>query len=233
MEGRSIMPRNIPADDSATGSPTSRRALLSAFAAAPAAALAAPVISPWHHALTLLHDRYDDEPAALVRTKERRSLSRFRYDNAETFFESLDRGFYDRRDEMLYQSGIVAQLALTSHLLDVGFPTSGTPGMSGSILPKGWPTPTQPASRITAPIWRALRRFSRPIGSGVMRTSSTTRDLTMAGSPLARFVRFYELCSIACATSPGIHAQVAHVIVSGGRGHDRAAAGRDVRRVLS
>ncbi len=115
------MPRNIPADDSATGSPTSRRALLSAFAAAPAAALAAPVISPWDHALTLLHDRYDDEPAALVRTKERRSLSRFRYDNAETFFESLDRGFYDRRDEMLYQSGIVAQLALTSHLLDVGF----------------------------------------------------------------------------------------------------------------
>lgn len=121
MEGRSIMPRNIPADVSATGSPTSRRALLSAFAAAPAAALAAPVISPWDHALTPLHDRYDDEPAALVRTKERRSLSRFRYDNAETFFESLSRGFYDRRDEMLYQSGIVAQLALTSHLLDVGF----------------------------------------------------------------------------------------------------------------
>lgn len=121
MEGRSIMPRNIPADDSAMGSPTSRRALLSAFAAAPAAALAAPVISPWDHALTLLHNRYDDEPAALVRTRERRSLSRFRYRNAETFFESLDRGFYDRRDEMLYQSGIVAQLALTSHLLDVGF----------------------------------------------------------------------------------------------------------------
>ncbi|WP_317153438.1 hypothetical protein [Sphingopyxis indica] len=94
---------------------------MSAFAAALAAALAAPVISPWDHALTLLHDRYDDEPTALVRTKERRSLSRFRYDNAETFFESLDRGFYDRRDEMLYQSGIVAQLALTSHLLDVGF----------------------------------------------------------------------------------------------------------------
>lgn len=115
------MPRNFPAGDSSIGSPTSRRALLSAFAAAPAAALAAPLISPWDHALTLLHDHYEDEPAALVRTKERRNLSRFRYHNAETFFESLDRGLYDRRAEMLYQSGIVAQLALTSHLLDVGF----------------------------------------------------------------------------------------------------------------
>lgn len=115
------MPRNSPAGDSLIGSPTSRRALLSAFAAAPAATLAAPVMPPWDRALMLLHDQYDDEPAALVRTRERRSLSRFRYHNAETFFESLDRGFHDRRDEMLYQSGIVAQLALTSHLLDVGF----------------------------------------------------------------------------------------------------------------
>lgn len=115
------MPRNSPAGDSLIGSPTSRRALLSAFAAAPAATLAAPVMPPWDRALMLLHDQYDDEPAALVRTRERRSLSRFRYHNAETFFESQDRGFHDRRDEMLYQSGIVAQLALTSHLLDVGF----------------------------------------------------------------------------------------------------------------
>lgn len=51
----------------------------------------------------------------------RRSLSRFRYHNAESFFESLGRGFYDRSDEMLYQSGMVAQLALSAHLLDVGF----------------------------------------------------------------------------------------------------------------
>lgn len=48
-------------------------------------------------------------------------MSRLRYHNAEGFCLSLDRGFYDRRGEMLYQSGIVVQLALTSHLLDVGF----------------------------------------------------------------------------------------------------------------
>lgn len=100
---------------------TSRRALLGALAATPVAALSAPVVSPWDQALTPLHDHYSDEPAALVRTKERRSLSRFRYHNAESFFESLNLGFYDRRDEMLYQSGIVAQLALSAHLLDVGF----------------------------------------------------------------------------------------------------------------
>lgn len=95
---------------------TSRRALLGAFVATPALGFAVP----WQDALTPLHDHYDDEPAALVRSKERRGLSRFRYHNAESFFESLDRGFYDRRDEVLYQSGIVAQLALSAHLLDVG-----------------------------------------------------------------------------------------------------------------
>ncbi|WP_158213634.1 hypothetical protein [Sphingopyxis witflariensis] len=81
-------------------------------------ALAVP--SPLDDALMPLHDHYEDEPAALVRTKEKRGLSRFRYHNAESFFESLDRGFYDRHDEMFYQSGIVAQLALSAHLLDVG-----------------------------------------------------------------------------------------------------------------
>lgn len=113
------MPHNFFSNDSPIASSTSRRALLLALTATPAAALA--VRSPWDEALTPLHDHYDDEPAALVRTKEGRSLSRFRYHNAESFFESLDRGFCDRRDEMLYQSGIVAQLALSAHLLDIGF----------------------------------------------------------------------------------------------------------------
>ncbi len=120
-KGRLMMSPNFLPNDSPLESRTSRRALLAALAAAPAATLTAPVAARWEQALTLLHDQYDDEPASLVRTKERRSLSRFRYHNAESFFESLDCGFYNRRDEMLYQSGIVVQLALTSHLLDVGF----------------------------------------------------------------------------------------------------------------
>jgi hypothetical protein len=116
-----MMSPDFPPDDSPLETRTSRRALLAVLTVAPAATLTASVAAPWEHALMFLHDRYDDETAALVRTKEGRSLSRFRYHNAEAFFESLDRGFYDRRDEMLYQSGIVVQLALTSHLLDVGF----------------------------------------------------------------------------------------------------------------
>lgn len=96
---------------------TSRRALLGALAATPAVGL----VAPWKDALTSLHDRYGDEPATLVRTKEGRSLSRFRYHNAESFFGALERGFHHQGSEMLYQSGIVAQLALSAHLLDVGF----------------------------------------------------------------------------------------------------------------
>src|SRR3546814_4167672 len=77
------MPRSSFSNDSPTASPTSRRSLLLTLTATPAAALAAPIFSPWEEALRLLHDHYDDEAAALVRTKERRSLSRFRYHNAE------------------------------------------------------------------------------------------------------------------------------------------------------
>src|SRR3546814_18634257 len=83
------MPRSSFSNDSPTASPTSRRSLLLTLTATPAAALAAPIFSPWEEALRLLHDHYDDEAAALVRTKERRSPSRFRYHNAESFFESL------------------------------------------------------------------------------------------------------------------------------------------------
>lgn len=55
------------------------------------------------------------------RTREGRLLSRYRYRNAESFFLAIEeRLFYDASD-LLYQTGIVAQLGLTSHLLDVGF----------------------------------------------------------------------------------------------------------------
>ncbi len=100
---------------------TSRRALLRALTATPIA-VSATVAAPWSEALADLHKRYGDSPAALVRTKAGRGLSRFRYHNAESFYQGLEHGLYDSDGgEMLYQSGIVAQLALSSHLLDVGF----------------------------------------------------------------------------------------------------------------
>lgn len=70
--------------------------------------------------LLALHRRYKDAPAMLQRTRAGRDLSRFRYHIAESFFRGLDVGHQESRI-LFYQSGIVTQLALSSHLLDVGF----------------------------------------------------------------------------------------------------------------
>lgn len=77
---------------------------------------------PWVDALTELHARYDDPPPSLGVTRRSRSLSEFRYHNAEHFFHAFDGRFpYTHRD-YLYRAGIVTQLAISSHLLDIGFP---------------------------------------------------------------------------------------------------------------
>ncbi len=55
------------------------------------------------------------------RTREGRLLSRCRYRNAESFFLAIEERLFSDTSDLLYQTGIVAQLALTSHLLDVGF----------------------------------------------------------------------------------------------------------------
>ncbi|UXC91412.1 hypothetical protein EGM87_02710 [Sphingobium sp. RSMS] len=100
---------------------TSRRALLRALTATPIAVSTA-VVSPWGEALADLHKRYGDSPATLVRTKEGRSLSRFRYHNAESFLPDREPGLNRDWHQFLYRAGIAAQLGLSSHLLDVGFP---------------------------------------------------------------------------------------------------------------
>lgn len=101
--------------------PTSRRALLGALTSVPVGALAGPATSPWTEALAKLHDQYSDQPPALARTKAGRSLSRFRYHNAEGFFLGIEKGIVRHPTDRLYQIGIVLQLGLSSHLLDVGF----------------------------------------------------------------------------------------------------------------
>lgn len=57
----------------------------------------------------------------VLRTREGRHLSRCRYRNAESFFLAIEERLFSDTSDLLYQTGIVAQLALTSHLLDVGF----------------------------------------------------------------------------------------------------------------
>lgn len=109
-----------PSNDSKIS--TSRRALLRGLTIAPVATSA--IASPWGGALASLHQRYDDEPATLARTKEGRSISRFRYHNAERWMFALESDFLTdprRAKEALHQAGFVCQQALCAYLLDIGF----------------------------------------------------------------------------------------------------------------
>lgn len=58
---------------------------------------------------------------ALERSRVGRTLSESRYRNAESFFVAIEELRFPNTSDLLYQTGIVAQLALSSHLLDVGF----------------------------------------------------------------------------------------------------------------
>jgi len=95
----------------------SRRAFLGAFAATSATIVAAPSLE----ALDREFVAWGDEPITLTRTEKDRSGSEFRYHNAEEFFAGTEAGFRRGRDDLLYQTGIVLQLGLSAHLLDVGF----------------------------------------------------------------------------------------------------------------
>lgn len=57
----------------------------------------------------------------LVRSREGRILSEARYRNGESFALAIEELRFPDTGDLLYQTGIVAQMALSSHLLDVGF----------------------------------------------------------------------------------------------------------------
>ncbi|WP_082384352.1 hypothetical protein [Erythrobacter sp. SG61-1L] len=111
-----MSPDQYGANDSLTGAGTSRRSLLRAIAAAPAVAAA-----PWGEALTPLYESYGDAAATVVRSREGRAFSRQRYHVAEGFFPTEQPQGRLAWQTFLYRSGIAAQLALSSHLLDIGF----------------------------------------------------------------------------------------------------------------
>jgi hypothetical protein len=93
----------------------SRRGLLGTLAAAPVAFCAPSTAS--------IGPRFggDERLAKLERTVLGRQLSRSRYHNAEGFFRSAS-ALVDRPNgDRLYSIGIVIQLGLSAHLLDVGF----------------------------------------------------------------------------------------------------------------
>jgi hypothetical protein len=104
------------------GSMTSRRALLGALTVVPIAALPdRAAASPWGAAIGVLPYASPDQPVVLQRSRKGRNDSRFRYYNAESFFLGIEKGIARHLDDRLYQTGIVLQLGLSSHLLDVGF----------------------------------------------------------------------------------------------------------------
>ncbi|MCW0197577.1 hypothetical protein [Sphingopyxis sp.] len=57
----------------------------------------------------------------LVRSCEGRVLSASRYRNGESFFLAIEELRFNDPADLLYHTGIVVQMALSSHLLDVGF----------------------------------------------------------------------------------------------------------------
>jgi hypothetical protein len=58
---------------------------------------------------------------ALARSCAGRALSNTRYRNAESFFLAIEEQLFSDTSDLLYHTGIVTQMALSSHLLDVGF----------------------------------------------------------------------------------------------------------------
>jgi len=84
--------------------------------------LVRPAASSRNAELATLWKIYDAQPVQLQRTRDGRKLSRERYRRAEEFMMSLAPGAPGDWPDFLYFTGIVAQLALSSHLLDIGFP---------------------------------------------------------------------------------------------------------------
>ena len=72
--------------------------------------------------LGALWRRYDARPVRLLRTREGRRLSFARFERAHEFMAGMGRRINEDMSDYLYRAGIVAQLAMSSHLLDVGFP---------------------------------------------------------------------------------------------------------------
>lgn len=95
---------------------TSRRAFLGVLGSAPLLGLAGG-----EPALAATSTAIASQSVPLRRARDARKLSRVRYQNAESFFASIESGFLTRQSDLLYQTGIALQLALSAHLLDIGF----------------------------------------------------------------------------------------------------------------
>lgn len=72
--------------------------------------------------LTELFDCLHDPPVDLIQTAKGDDISEGRYENAEEFFPRLGPWPKLGMNDIYYKAGITAQMALSAHLLKVGFP---------------------------------------------------------------------------------------------------------------
>jgi len=151
-------PKAVPQIVQARGS-TSRRDLLSALAVAPLAAASAAEFARFEAPPAVA-----SEPIPLLRSREGRQLSRIRYHRAESFFTSIEQGFPFRTSDQLYQVGIVLQLALSSHLLDVGFTDAWCAQNVGLYLNRSLEHANATGLGHDSPDLNALAEFLSPYG---------------------------------------------------------------------
>ena len=111
-----IRDRGAAAELLAVRSSASRRDLLAALALAPLAAFSTAEMD--HFGVPV---GVSTELVPLRRTRDGRNLSRCRYHVVESFFAPVEQGFFSLQNDELYHVGITLQLALSAHLLDVGF----------------------------------------------------------------------------------------------------------------
>ncbi|GGC06577.1 hypothetical protein GCM10011494_26490 [Novosphingobium endophyticum] len=105
-----------------------------------------------------------DEPAVLRRTRAGRSLSRVRYHNAEQFFAGIEEGIIGEGPNLLYHTGIVLQLGLSAHLIDVGFDDRWCARHVGLHIDRSLALADATGLGLNAPEIERLARFLSPYG---------------------------------------------------------------------
>lgn len=148
-------------DPSLIASPTSRRALLGAIVVAPAAL---PVLAGTGGADTHLAAGIYETPVVLRRTRAGRDLSRARYRNAEAFFAGIGQGIGGEGADLLYRTGIVMQLGLCAHLIDVGIDDAWCARHLGLHLDRSLALANMTGLGLDAPEIEQLARFLSPYG---------------------------------------------------------------------
>jgi hypothetical protein len=103
-------------------------------------------------------------PVVLRRTRAGRDLSRARYRNAEEFFAGIETGIFPTGAGLLYHTGIVIQLGLSAHLIDVGFDDAWCARHLGLHLDRSLALANASGLCLDAPPIATLAGFLSPYG---------------------------------------------------------------------